>query len=443
MRALSCFLFAIFFLGSVVFLSAAPVPKIITSSDYCDFLNAVAKTDDYGLYDKKMGSDRESASIRRRGVPGFYQYDIIEGRGDFSVSYLTKLNLVRFCNWYHNGQPRGEQGPETTETGAYKIDDSGKITRSAQSSFFLPEEGAFLVTDTYKNALRSNRLLSSQMKMSSNEAATLAFPDNTSLKLSGWQEIDCDNEVAKEAIYQDAIIFVEEILTHGEERPLATTLSREEASTRNIATKQVAKMGIASSTQELRLRTEMIIPANNVTSLRDQKYEEANRELRDALKKRTSAISKLGRYSAILAVNPNDDCLNRWDYDKLKTSANKAHVDVMNAAQKIRELQQKIFVRESDHYDLKEESTEKNKRISISEILEIADLKEDGISEEELISAYQKASETYRMIYQPLNQEEAESHAAYMYRVKPRSRWEARNWFRCRMPQWRRIFCWK
>src|SRR4029079_16543491 len=92
----------------------------VTVAQYAQFLNAVAATDSYGLYDVNMGSDPHIAGIVRNGSPGSYIYEVIGSRKK-PIAYTTWGNAARFANWVNNGQTAGSQGPGTTETGAYQL----------------------------------------------------------------------------------------------------------------------------------------------------------------------------------------------------------------------------------------------------------------------------------------------------------------------------------
>ncbi|HLB34708.1 MAG TPA: SUMF1/EgtB/PvdO family nonheme iron enzyme [Chthoniobacterales bacterium] len=92
----------------------------VTAGEYCTFLNAVATTDPYNLYDVRMGTDPAVASVVRT-VSRIYQYSVIPGREDFPITYVNWFNAARFCNWMHNGCLTGQQGAASTETGAYTL----------------------------------------------------------------------------------------------------------------------------------------------------------------------------------------------------------------------------------------------------------------------------------------------------------------------------------
>ena len=114
----------------------------VTLNQYTAFLNAVAATDPYGLYNYLMGQEVTSLGITRSGVSGSYTYSVI-GSGNRPVALVSWFNAARFVNWLHNGQPIGAQAAGTTETGAYTLDGalSGlDFPRNATAKYGLPSE---------------------------------------------------------------------------------------------------------------------------------------------------------------------------------------------------------------------------------------------------------------------------------------------------------------
>jgi formylglycine-generating enzyme required for sulfatase activity len=96
----------------------------VTIGQYATFLNAVAATDTYALYDPRMSSDLNSAGIARSGSAGSYRYAAMDNEGSSAkrpVTYVTWLDAARFANWLANGQPSGVQDASTTENGAYAL----------------------------------------------------------------------------------------------------------------------------------------------------------------------------------------------------------------------------------------------------------------------------------------------------------------------------------
>ena len=51
----------------------------VTVGQYCQFLNAVAKTDSYGLYNSNMATDYATIGIARSGSSGSYSYSVAGG----------------------------------------------------------------------------------------------------------------------------------------------------------------------------------------------------------------------------------------------------------------------------------------------------------------------------------------------------------------------------
>ena len=106
----------------------------VTGSQYTAFLNAVASTDTYGLYNK-------GAQISRSGTHGTYTYAIENGTGQRPITHVSWFDCARFANWMSNGQPRGGQTSTTTENGAYNV--NGATTGNAvQKNATNPNTGS-------------------------------------------------------------------------------------------------------------------------------------------------------------------------------------------------------------------------------------------------------------------------------------------------------------
>lgn len=117
----------------------------VTASQYTAFLNAVAATDTYGVYNSAMsGTTSGNPGIVQSGSPGNYTYSVIDGRGNHPVTDVTFWDTTRFANWLDNGQPNGPEGPGTTETGTYTLTPVGManytITRNANSTWAVTSE---------------------------------------------------------------------------------------------------------------------------------------------------------------------------------------------------------------------------------------------------------------------------------------------------------------
>lgn len=177
----------------------------VTSTQYCAFLNAVAaNSDPYGLYDARMGTasttntitntivdtnivssngissnvvmtnttvtnvvTENQPSITRTATTNadgstHYKYNVMPGREQLPIIYVSWFSAARFCNWMHNGQPQGDEGPATTETGAYALngamqDVAGDANTPASdfcklspgAKYFLPTEDMWVKAAYY------------------------------------------------------------------------------------------------------------------------------------------------------------------------------------------------------------------------------------------------------------------------------------------------------
>ena len=117
----------------------------VTVGQYTAFLNAVAATDTYALYNPAMATDLNIAGISQSGVSGSYSYSVI-GSPNKPVTYVSWGDAARFSNWLHNGQPTGPQNAGTTEGGAYPLNGAttnaalNAISRNAGAQWFIPTE---------------------------------------------------------------------------------------------------------------------------------------------------------------------------------------------------------------------------------------------------------------------------------------------------------------
>jgi len=96
----------------------------VTAGQYTAFLNAVAKTDTYGLYNTSMDTavfPYYGCNIKRSGDSGSYTYSVASDWANRPVHYVSWGDSARFANWLHNNQPTGAQGLTTTEDGAYYL----------------------------------------------------------------------------------------------------------------------------------------------------------------------------------------------------------------------------------------------------------------------------------------------------------------------------------
>ena len=106
----------------------------VTNAQYAGFLNAVAATDSYSLYNTNMSG--QYGGITRTGSSGSYSYALKSGFENKAVNYVSFWDAARFTNWLNNGQ-----GNASTETGSYTL---GGVTNPTNSSV-TRNEGAGVV----------------------------------------------------------------------------------------------------------------------------------------------------------------------------------------------------------------------------------------------------------------------------------------------------------
>lgn len=111
----------------------------VTNSQYASFLNAVAATDTYSLYNENMGLAVYGA-ITRSGSSGNYSYAVKSGYESKPVIYVSFWDATRFANWLNNGQ-----GNASTETGSYTLDGvvnpvNTSVTRNAGAMWVVASE---------------------------------------------------------------------------------------------------------------------------------------------------------------------------------------------------------------------------------------------------------------------------------------------------------------
>jgi formylglycine-generating enzyme len=128
----------------------------VTSAQYCQFLNAVAKADTYHLYSLNMSYGTFSCGIMRGGSANNYNYYVNSGSENRPVNFVNFWDACRFANWLENGQPSGGQGAATTEDGSYTLngytgEDGRTIQRNPDARWVLPSESEWYKAAYHKN----------------------------------------------------------------------------------------------------------------------------------------------------------------------------------------------------------------------------------------------------------------------------------------------------
>jgi len=103
----------------------------VTIGQYTEFLNAVAKTNDRGLFNASMNSDQRIRGILQSGSSGSFVYTVVGPNGsnpagatspaNRPITYVSWFDSARFANWMANGKPTGAAGSTTTDNGAYDL----------------------------------------------------------------------------------------------------------------------------------------------------------------------------------------------------------------------------------------------------------------------------------------------------------------------------------
>ena len=170
-----------------------------TNSQYVKFLNAVASTDNFGLYDSNM-SGSLIGGIGRSGTAGSYTYYTKPSMSDKPVVFVDYLSSIRFTNWLHNSAPTGTGLTSSiTEDGAYTLfnlgPDTYQITKNTYQKYWLPSlnewhKAAYFVPSGVSASSGTSSVLikrdSPYMVASGTNASGVPYIDYASLSVSGW-----------------------------------------------------------------------------------------------------------------------------------------------------------------------------------------------------------------------------------------------------------------
>jgi len=132
----------------------------VTAGQYTAFLNAVAATDTYGLYNTKMANlvTYRGSNIQRTGSSGSYIYSVAADWANRPVNYVSWGDAARFANWLTNGQPTGVQNLTTTEDGLYFLNGATTnaallaVTRKPGLGYAIPSEDEWYKAAYYNPA---------------------------------------------------------------------------------------------------------------------------------------------------------------------------------------------------------------------------------------------------------------------------------------------------
>ncbi len=120
----------------------------VTIGQYATFLNAVAATDTYSLYNPGMATDQNIAGITRTGSSGSYSYSV-SGSDTRPITHVSWFDAARFANWMNNGATNGA----STETGAYTLNGATSgvsFPKNAAATWWIPSEDEWYKAAYYK-----------------------------------------------------------------------------------------------------------------------------------------------------------------------------------------------------------------------------------------------------------------------------------------------------
>jgi len=182
-----------------------------TIAQYAEFLNAVAATDTYALYNSSMTYDANIAGIQRIGTDGNYSYTVI-GSGNRPITFVSWFDAARFTNWLHNGQPTGAQNALTTEDGAYTLlgATSGIFNKNVGATVWIPSENEWYKAAYYdptKNAV------SGGYWMHANQSDSMTSNDPSAVGAANYY--DFDYAVTQSSNYSSSQNYLTDVGAYG------------------------------------------------------------------------------------------------------------------------------------------------------------------------------------------------------------------------------------
>ncbi|MFI0348386.1 MAG: hypothetical protein ACH346_06445 [Chthoniobacterales bacterium] len=141
--------FSIFFAYASAQAQVGTLVNVVTAAQYCDFLNHVATGRDPGhLYNEAMTFDPTTASIARVGEPGRCYYEVIEGKENCPIHYVSELAQASCANRLQVSSPisylQSSISQSTSNFNSYTED----VSLACNNNFFeieLPSAGLSLL----------------------------------------------------------------------------------------------------------------------------------------------------------------------------------------------------------------------------------------------------------------------------------------------------------
>jgi hypothetical protein len=120
----------------------------VTVNQYVELLNRKDPTgaNTLGLFGPEMSDATYGGISFNAGAADGIKYEVIAGRGNHPVNYVSFFDAARFANWLNNGQADGD-----TESGAYTLlggtpipSNSMEVTRNPGAQVFIPSQDEWI-----------------------------------------------------------------------------------------------------------------------------------------------------------------------------------------------------------------------------------------------------------------------------------------------------------
>jgi hypothetical protein len=176
----------------------------VTNTQYCAFLNAIAKTNDRGLYDTRMATNAQGG-ITRISNAG-YEYSVKSNMADKPVIFVSYLSAIRFINWLHNGAITTLNESDidyNLSVGAYTVYSIGtnsyNIVKSSYRKYWLPNLNEWYKAAYYRPVNSNDFTGTSTVSIKRSEPEVIATGIDitgsaaklyANLSVSGWLYVD-------------------------------------------------------------------------------------------------------------------------------------------------------------------------------------------------------------------------------------------------------------
>ena len=85
-------------------------------------------------------------------LDGRHFYNLVQGKENFPITYVSMVNAMRYCNWIEQGAPALESGEDMdaiTEHGSYEFSPDGSVIEHQDSHVYLPSQNEWIKAAYY------------------------------------------------------------------------------------------------------------------------------------------------------------------------------------------------------------------------------------------------------------------------------------------------------